>query len=240
MGDRATVHPAGAGRVITASLIDIDNTLIDNDRAKVVMGEQLTTLLGTDGAARFWTLYEEVRVERTVVDIPHTICRYLQTEGEAGPAGSNLKALHRELAAVFMAFPFEDYIFPGVFELIAALRQRGPVVILSDGDQIYQPTKINRSGLAAAAGGYVLVFPHKEERLADIAAIFPADRYLLIEDKPSVIECVTARAHELGAPLETVFVRQGKYARTVPDGRWPGADHTVEAIAALGEVSLHR
>ena len=238
----------------TTTLIDVDNTLIDNDRAKGVMDDELAALLGADGAARFWAAYEEVRAELTVVDVPRSIVRFLDNEedrsggrpwppsrgdaGVSGPRGGRDRlALHEPLAALFMAFPFADFVYPAALSTIAALRAQGPVVILSDGDQVFQPAKINRSGLTAAVDGYVLVFPHKEDHLAEVAAAFPADRFRLVEDKPAVIERVAAKAAALGgAPLETILVRQGKYAAAVPPGPWPGATHTVAGIADVPSV----
>ena len=210
------------------SLIDVDNTLLDNDRAKVDIARSLIELLGESGAAAFWVAYEEVRADLGVVDIPHTIAHTLGT----GVAMSQKVAL----ADLFMRFPFVDYLYEDAFETLTHLGQLGPVVILSDGDPVFQPTKIIRSGLAQAVDGHVLVFRHKEEHLVEIAAAFPADRYVLIDDKPGVIERLSARAHELGAPLETVLVRQGKYAATVPPGRWSGATHTIEHLGDVRSV----
>ena len=206
----------------TTTLIDVDNTLLDNDAAKVELARRLVDLLGEVGSDDFWTAYEAVRAELGVVDIPRTIARTVAMLAD--------HSRHRALAELFMTFPFRDFIYPGALATLAHLRTLGPVVILSDGDPIFQPVKIARSGLATAVDGFVLVFPHKDEHLPELAAAFPADRFLLIDDKPTVIERVTARADELGAPLETILVRQGKYAAGTP-ARWPGATHTVDAIA---------
>ena len=208
--------------VRTTSLIDVDNTLLDNDAAKVEIDRRLADLLGNDGRAAFWVAYEAVRAEQGVVDIPRTIARAVAERGD--------RAAHRPLAELLMTFPFRDFIYPGALELLTELRVHGPVVILSDGDPVFQPVKIARSGLARAVDGYVLVFPHKEEHLLELAAAFPADRFLLIDDKPTVIERMTERAHELGAPLETILVRQGKYAAQV-DADWPVATRIVDSIA---------
>ncbi len=230
----------------TTTLIDVDNTLIDNDRAKDVMGERLAEHLGDAGARRYWSAYEEIRAELGVVDIPRSIVRFLDNEedeprGDAGAPGprrgTDRLALHERLAALFMAFPFGEFVYPDSLATIAALRAQGPVVILTDGDQVFQPAKVNRSGLTAAVEGYVLVFQHKEDHLAEVAAAFPADRFRLVEDKPTVIERVAAKAAALGgAPLETILVRQGKYAAAVPPGPWPGATHTVASIGAVRDV----
>jgi FMN phosphatase YigB (HAD superfamily) len=210
-----------------ASLIDVDNTLLDNDAAKRDLAQGLVDSLGEAGADRFWTVYEEVRAELGVVDIPRTIGRTL---GREAPLPDR-----ERLAALFMEFPFREYIYPDALETISWLKERGPVVILSDGDPVFQIAKIVRSGLADAADGNVLVFTHKEEHLLEIGAAFPAERYLLIDDKPGVIERMTARAHELPGPLETILVRQGKYAAAIGDdpAPWPGATYTVDR---LGEV----
>ena len=209
------------------SLIDVDNTLLDNDAAKVEIDRRLDALLGERGSDQFWAAYEAVRAEQGVVDIPRAIARAVAEIGN--------RAVHRPLADLFMTFPFRDFIYPGALELLKELRGQGPVVILSDGDPVFQPVKIARSGLATAVDGFVLVFPHKEEHLPELAAAFPADRFLLIDDKPTVIERVTARAHELGAPLETILVRQGKYAAQAGPG-WSGATHIVDSIAAVRTV----
>ncbi len=205
------------------SLIDVDNTLIDNDAAKVEIDRRLDALLGEQGTADFWAAYEEVRTEREVVDIPRAMARYL------GPTASLERRI--ALAALFMEFPFRGYIVPGARETIAFLKSRGPVAILSDGDPVFQATKVARAGLADLVDGHMLIYVHKEEHLPEIAAAFPADRYLLIDDKPKVIERFTVRKEELGAPLETILVRQGKYAAAVPPGPWPGATYTVTALA---------
>ena len=207
------------------TLIDVDNTLLDNDAAKRDLAGGVVQVLGTDGAAGFWSAYEAVRAELGVVDIPRTIGRVL---GPDAPLAQRVA-----LADMFMTFPFAEYIYGDAYKTLEYLKKRGPVVILSDGDPVFQPAKIIRSGLADAVDGNVLVFFHKEEHLLEIRSAFPAERYLLIDDKPGVIERMTARAQELGGPLETILVRQGKYAAAIPPGQWPGATHTVDN---LGEV----
>ena len=207
------------------SLIDVDNTLIDNDAAKVEIDRRLGALLGEQGTTDFWAAYEEVRTEQGVVDIPRAMARYL------GPTASLARRI--ALAALFMEFPFGDYIVPGARETVAFLRTRGPVAILSDGDPVFQASKVTRAGLADLVDGHMLIYVHKEEHLPEIAAAFPAGRYLLIDDKPTVIERFTARKEELGAPLETILVRQGKYAAAVPPGPWSDATHTVNALSEV-------
>jgi hypothetical protein len=213
------------------TLIDVDNTLLDNDSAKRDLAGGVTAVLGEEGAARFWAAYEAVRAETGVVDIPRTIARTL-------PAATTPLALRVQLAEMFMHFPFSEYVYPEAWKTLEWLAKKGPVVILSDGDPVFQIAKIIRSGLADAVDGHVLVFTHKEEHLLEIGAAFPADRYLLIDDKPGVIERMTARAHELPAPLTTVLIRQGKYAAAVPEGTWPGATHTVSTLKQVRDLPI--
>lgn len=203
-------------------MVDVDNTLIDNDAAKIEIDRRLVAQAGAEGSARFWKVYEAVREERGVVDIPLVLSRFL-----VGPAD---RALRFAMADLFMRFPFADFLFPETPRTVAHLRTLGTVVVLSDGDPVFQIAKVNRSGLAAAVDGYVLVYPHKEEHLAEITAAFAADHYVLVEDKPGVIERVTTR---LQFPLTTVFLRQGRYAAAVPEGRWPGASLTLDGIGDL-------
>ena len=214
----------------TTSLIDVDNTLIDNDVAKVEIDRRLDALLGDTGSDRFWAVYEAVRAELGVVDIPRAIARWL------GPDASLAQRV--ALAELFMQFPFADFVLPGAVAMIDRLSREGSVVILSDGDPVFQPSKIHRAGLADAVDGHVLIYEHKEEHLLEIGAAFPADRFLLIDDKPGVIDRVRERADALMAPLVTVLVRQGKYAAAIPPGPWSGADYTAErigdVIAVLG------
>jgi len=210
-------------------LLDVDNTLLDNDAAKTEMAARLRALLGEADESRFWAIYEAVRRDEGMVNIPLTLSRF---EAEAGidPAGPGESPRRFALADLVMAFPYEGFLFPGALEAIAHLRRLGRVAILSDGDPTFQPSKIWRAGLDEAVDGYVLVFGHKEEHLAEVAAAFPADHYVLVEDKPDVIAKVRAR---LDAPLTTILLRQGKYAATVPPGPWPGAHLTLASIAEL-------
>lgn len=207
------------------SLIDVDNTLLDNDAAKVEIDRRLAALLGEGDAARFWTVYEQVRAELGVVDIPRAM-------GRAFGVGTPLEE-RIALAEVFMRFPFQDFIYPDALQTIAFLKERGSVVILSDGDAVFQVSKIIRAGLADFAEGQVLVYPHKEEHLPEITAAFPADHYLLIDDKPTVIDRVTKRATELNGSLATIWVRQGKYAAANPAGSWSGATYTVDSLTEI-------
>jgi FMN phosphatase YigB (HAD superfamily) len=207
--------------------VDVDNTLLDNDAAKREMDRRMAVLIGKHGSERFWEIYEEVRAETAMVDIPRTLARF-STE----LSDQETRFL---LADLFMRFPFAQFLFPGTPATVAHIRTLGSVAILSDGDAIFQTAKIIRSGLAAAVDGYAHVYAHKEEHLDELTGAFPADHYVLIDDKPEVITKVAAR---LTAPLTTVFVRQGKYAAKAPSGNWTGAGLTVESIGDVRAIDI--
>jgi FMN phosphatase YigB (HAD superfamily) len=202
--------------------VDVDNTLIDNDAAKDEIDRKLEERVGIDRSDRFWKLYEEVRATYGVVDIPRTLGEFLSGEDD--------RALRFALADLFMTFPYTDYLYPETLNAMAHLKSMGTVAILSDGDPVFQMSKITRSGLAAAADGYVAVFRHKEDHLEAMTAAFAADHFVLIDDKPGVIERVSARAL---VPLTTVFVRQGHYAASTDMATWTGADLSLNSIGEI-------
>src|SRR5690348_10909918 len=161
------------------ALLDVDNTLLDNDRAKADLDRALATLVGDAERTRFWRLYEAVRGETGVVDIPLTLARFAGEKSDL--------ARQAALADLFMRFPYERYLFPDALATIAHLRRLCQAVILSDGDPIFQVSKIWRAGLTSAVDGKAIVVDHKERRLAQIVAAYPAARYLLVDDKPALL-----------------------------------------------------
>lgn len=208
-------------------LIDVDNTLLDNDRAKADVATAIDELVGPDRASRFWTLYEEVRDERGVVDYPETLRRFRRVFPDEG----RLIDVDRAVLDI----PFERYLYPRALDVIARLWQHGEPAILSDGDRVYQPTKIARAGLLLAVRGNVLVYAHKEDHLAEVQRRFPADRYAHIDDKAELLAQTKA---SLGDRVTTVHVRQGRYATEDANGAPP--DIVVERIADLLEIPLAR
>jgi FMN phosphatase YigB (HAD superfamily) len=215
-------------------LLDVDNTLLDNDAAKAELGRRLVAHLGEAEAERFWVAYEEVRAEAGLVSYPLTLARFW---AEAPPGAAPTARREREvaLADLVVAFPYADFVYPGAIEAIAHLRALGRVAILSDGDPAYQPTKIARAGLDPAVDGFVLVYAHKQEHMVEVTATLPADRFVLVEDKPDNISQVRAALAELGLPLTGILVRQGKYAAKAGSGSgpWAGAEHTLDRIGDL-------
>jgi FMN phosphatase YigB (HAD superfamily) len=139
-----------------------------------------------------------------------------------------------QIALYLLHYPFADRIYPGALDAIARLRARGPVVILSDGDVVFQPRKIERSGLWAAVEGRVLIYIHKEEMLDDVEQRYPARRYVMVDDKVRILAAMKAA---WGDRLTTVFVRQGHYANDAAlIANHPEPDHTVERIGDLSGI----
>ena len=204
-------------------LVDVDNTLLDNDRAKADLDRALGEQLGEVGRARFWEVYEAVRAEQGVVSIPLTLAAFDAADPDP--------ARRRRLAALFMTFPYADYLYPGATAALAHLLRLGRVVILSDGDPVFQVSKIWRAGLTAAVDGNVLVFDHKEQHVAEIAAAYPSERWAVVDDKPPLLRAVAER---LPGPTATVLVRQGHYYRTAGPGAEAGM---ARVLGAIGEAA---
>ena len=201
-------------------LLDVDNTLLDNDRVKQDIRSAIARLVAADRASRFWALYEEVRGEEGVVNFPETLRRFRR----AFPDEPHAEDVDREVLSV----PFERYLYPRALEVIGRLWTLGEVAILSDGDRVYQPAKIARAGLLLATRGNVLVYEHKEDHLAEVERRFQGRHYAHVDDRASLL----ARTKKgLGERATTIHVRQGHYASEPPDG--PPPDIAVERIADL-------
>jgi FMN phosphatase YigB (HAD superfamily) len=211
----------------TVFLVDVDNTLLDNDAVIADLRRHLTDRFGPECERRYWEIFEELRTELGYADYLGALQRYrIERPREASVLQIALYLLH---------YPFADRVYPGALEAIARLRDRGPVVILSDGDVVFQPRKIERSGLWAAVEGRVLIYIHKEEMLDDVEQRYPARRYVMIDDKVRILAAMKAA---WGDRLTTVFVRQGHYANDAAlVANYPPADVTVESIGDLARSS---
>jgi FMN phosphatase YigB (HAD superfamily) len=216
-------------------LFDVDNTLVDNDRAKHDLSARIAAVLGEAGERRFWEMYEEVRRERGLVNIPLILARFGDELG-ADPAltDAERRRLRFALADVVMGFPYRDYLYPGAIDAVRKARTLGTVAVLSEGDATFQPHKIWRAGLDPEVDGNVLVFDRKLEHLDEMTAAFPADHYVLVEDKPDILAAVKA---VLGPRVTTVLVRQGKYANASLSGN-STPDAVFASIGALAESDL--
>ncbi len=210
-----------------AVYLDVDNTLLDNDAAKQAMEERVGALVPAERAHRFWELYEIVRRDEDYVDFPATIARFRAEF----PGDSCADEIDRS----FGTFPYRDFVYPGVFDLIERLWRVATPAILSDGDTVFQPRKIARAGLTDAVRGNVLVFVHKEQHVAELARRFPESAGsagsgpVFVDDKAPILGHIKRRLVE----AVTVHVRQGKYAQALPDRGDPPPDLTIDHIAEL-------
>ena len=196
-------------------LLDVDNTLLDNDAVKDDLNEHLKVEVGEQLTARYWELYEQARHESDVVNIPLA----LQRLRDETPLSVLDEETYRHVHSIFDNYPFFDKLYPYALETLHHLRTLGLTVIVSDGDRCYQPEKIFRSDLAETVEGRVLIYIHKQQHLDEIEQRYPADRYVMIDDKPQILADSAAK---MGNVLTTVFVEQGKYATNQhPDGFTP-------------------
>lgn len=204
-------------------LFDVDNTLLDNDRVIADLEKYLEKEVGPRGARQYWKFFEELRDELGYADYLGALQRYRAKY----PHGLRLLTISRFL----INYPFADRLFPNSLEVLAHCRQWGPTVLLSDGDVVFQPRKIDCSGLCDAVEGRVLIYVHKELELADVARRHPARHYVMVDDK---LRILAAMKKVWRARVTTVFVRQGHYA-TDPriTAAHPAADITLERIGDL-------
>jgi len=205
-------------------LLDLDNTLIDNDAVREHLNEGTRRLLGATLADRFWGIYEEVRDECDYVDFVETLDRFHRVANDPPEQ-------RRKLDRLILDFPYPEARYPATLDVLAALWKAGTPVVLSDGDPVFQPLKVFRSGVAEAVRGNVLVFPHKETCLDTVARLFPADEYVAVDDKAAILAALKS---QWGARLTTVHVRQGKYADDPYAG--PRPDHVLNGIAELRDL----
>jgi FMN phosphatase YigB (HAD superfamily) len=208
-------------------LLDCDNTLLDNDHFEADLRAHLIAKVGADGSARYWHAYEALRGELGYAD-------YLGALQRARPP-EHADNAWLELSAFLLDYPFAERLYPGALNLLAQLGAVGPTVILTDGDVVFQPRKLHRSGLWQAVDGRVLIYIHKEEALDDVAAHYPASRYVLIDDKLRLLNAIKNIWHDR---VRTVFPRQGHYAHDPQVATLPAADVTVDRIGDLDARAL--
>jgi FMN phosphatase YigB (HAD superfamily) len=204
-------------------LFDVDNTLLDNDRVTEDLQRYLECEVGHERQERYWTIFEQLRVELGYADYLGALQRY-RTEYPRDPR--LLTVSH-----FLINYPFANRLYPNALEVIEHVKQWGSVVILSDGDVVFQPRKVERSGLFEAVGGNVLIYIHKDQELDDVEQRYPAEHYVLIDDKLRILSAVKAI---WASRVTTVFPRQGHYAldRQVL-ARFPPADVTITRIGDL-------
>jgi FMN phosphatase YigB (HAD superfamily) len=204
-------------------LFDVDNTLLDNDRVIADLRQYLVHAIGPASAEHYFRIFEQLRSELGYADYLGALQRYRV----AYPRDLCLL----EISSYLVNYPFANRLFPGSLDVLERFAEFGPTVILTDGDVVFQPRKIERSGLGNAVEGRILVYIQKERELDDVAARYPADHYVLMDDKLRILADVKAA---WGSRVITVFVRQGHYALD-PEilANYPSADVTVDLISDL-------
>jgi FMN phosphatase YigB (HAD superfamily) len=216
-----TKHPV-------VSLFDVDNTLLDNDRVVADMMRYLDAEVGHERQQRYWAIFEDLRKELGYADYLGALQRY-RVEN---PRDSHLLAV----SSFLVNYPFANRLFPNSLDALERFRQWGPVVILSDGDVVFQPRKIERSGLQEAVDSNILIYVHKELELDDVERRYPAEHYVLVDDKVRILDAVKKI---WGDRVTTVFPRQGHYARDEKEiAKYRKPDITVERIGDLADADL--
>jgi FMN phosphatase YigB (HAD superfamily) len=216
-------------------LLDVDNTLLDNDQIVTDLRRHLEREFGLASANRYWVIFEELRSELGYADYLGALQRYRgDTEIGGGPDAQRLLLM----SSFLIDYPFARRLYPGALDVVARLGRYGPTVILSDGDVVFQPIKVQRSGLWDAVGGRVLVYLHKEHMLATVQRHHPARHYVMVDDK---LRILAAMKEAWGERLTTVFPRQGHYAFDPANiARYPAADFSVERIGDLADFDVAR
>jgi FMN phosphatase YigB (HAD superfamily) len=207
-------------------LIDVDNTLLRNDVVIADFKRHLVSTLGEECERRYWQILEELSTAGGYADYLGAVQRFRVERPED-------QAVLR--AGLFLLdYPFADTFYPGALDVVRELRRRAPVVIVTDGDAVYQANKVERSGLRAAVGGDVLVYIHKELMLHDVERRYPARHYVLVEDK---IRILAATKDVWRDRVTTVFVKQGHFANDPAIvAAYPAADITIDRIDELASA----
>ncbi|MDP2601881.1 MAG: HAD family hydrolase [Deltaproteobacteria bacterium] len=209
-------------------LLDVDNTLLDNDRVIDDLRNHLEREFGSENRDRYWAIFEELRTELGYADYLGALQRY-RLEATCDP-----RLLM--MSSFLLDYPFAKRLYPGYLDVLEHLRPWGPTVILSDGDVVFQPRKVQRSGLWEAVEGRVLIYIHKEQMRDDVERRYPARHYVMVDDKLRILAAMKKIQRDR---LTTVFPRQGHYALDPKNiAAYPPADITVERIGDLVNCEL--
>jgi FMN phosphatase YigB (HAD superfamily) len=209
-------------------LVDVDNTLIDNDRIQNDLKRHLEREFGTACRDRYWAILEQLFKDLGYRDYLGALQRYRV---------EHPKDIHLlSMSSFLVDYPFANRLYPASLDALERFRSWGPTVILSDGDVVFQPRKIERSGIFEAVEGHVLIYIHKEVVLEDVERRYPAEHYVLVDDKLRILAAVKKA---WSSRVTTVFPRQGQYARDRDIlAQCPPADLTVNRIGDLLDYDL--
>ncbi|MDA8090472.1 MAG: HAD family hydrolase [Nitrospiraceae bacterium] len=209
-------------------LFDVDNTLLDNDQVENDLRQHIEDEFGAQNRERYFTIFEELRSELGYADYLGALQRY-RLEDMCDP-----RLLM--MSSFLVDYPFANRVYPGALEALKHVGRRGTTVILSDGDVVFQPRKVQRSGLWEAVEGRVLIYIHKERMLAEVERLYPALHYVMVDDKLRILK---AMKDVWGGRLTTVFPKQGHYALDPGTlAAYPPADISIEHIGALVNYDL--
>ena len=209
-------------------LFDVDNTLLDNDRVTLDLKHYLEKEIGPDRSERYWSLFETLRNELGYADYLGALQRYRLDS----PYDTHILTVSTYL----INYPFANRLFPNSLDVLDMCKQWGPAVILSDGDVVFQPRKVERSGLFEEVDKNILIYIHKEQELADVERRYPANHYVLIDDKIRILSAIKKVWRER---VTTVFPRQGHYAHDAEQvAKYPPADITIDRIGDLLSYDL--
>jgi FMN phosphatase YigB (HAD superfamily) len=212
----------------TVFLFDVDNTLLDNDAVQADLTEHLEREVGVRNREHYWQIFEELRAQLGYADYLGALQRYRVEHQDD-------QQLLR-ISLFLLDYPFASRLYPRALEALAHCRAHGPTVILSDGDVVFQPRKVQRAGLWQAVQGRVLLYVHKEQMLDAVARLYPAEHYVMFDDKLRILAAMKQIWRER---LTSVFVRQGHYALDARElAAWPPAQVTLASIGELAERRL--
>ena len=216
-----------ASKLGVVFLLDVDNTLLDNDGVQNDLRTHLEQEFGASSSDQYWEIFEQLRSELGYADYLGALQRYRLRQEGMGSHDPRLLLM----SSFLVDYPFAQRLYPHALEVIAHLDHFGQTVILSDGDVVFQPRKVQRSGLWHAVDGRVLIYIHKEQVLDDVQRRFPAQHYVAVDDK---LRILAAMKHILRQRLTTVFPRQGHYALDPNNlATYPVADLSIERIGDL-------
>ena len=206
----------------TAFLVDVDDTLLDNDRFRDDLGQHLEHAYGAAARSAYWTIQERRFVELGYRDYLGAVQEWWESDAR----DPRLLAV----SGYLLEYPFADRLYPGALEVLARLRELGPTIVLTDGDAVFQPSKVARAGIGEVADA-LLVYVHKEDELEDVERRFPADRYVLVDDK---VRILAAAKQRWGERVTTVLPKTGQFAND-PDllAAHPAPDVTIAGIGDL-------
>lgn len=209
-------------------LFDVDNTLLDNDRFQNDLFRHIEREFGREARARYLAIFEELRDQLGYADYLGALERYRQEDLH------DPRFLH--MANWVIEYPFPQRLYPGALNVLKHVRKWGKAVILSDGDAVFQPRKVERSGIWKAVGGKVLIFIHKEQELECVEKIYPARHYVMVDDKLRLLQAIKDIWKDR---VTTVFVQQGHYARDKKAcAQYQPADISIGRIADLLDIEL--